>query len=351
MKLGGTMEIAAEALLDKLHKQGELPGVIAVFGEEDYFRSRIMAAVPEAVFGAGDDADREITTFDKDTNLKELAGVINTYPFFGGRSLVILRDEKLLSPKQDSESKKQQLANLVEILADVPEYCTVFINTVKMDKRSKLYTSLKKQANALVCECKSVKPYNLAPWLDAQAKSLGGRLENDAIGTIMEYLAPVDNAPLSLLRQELEKLAVYAGERTTWTRDDVETIFSALPEVSNFALLNAIAERKLPQVLELLAAERKKGTNILPMCGFILFQLRRMWRFKELQAQGYGQAQIASELKMAPFAVKKLVGQCRNFTVQGLNDAVLAIAQLNIDLRKCGRQYPRLEEILVQLLS
>ena len=346
------MEIAAEDLLDKLHKEaGQLHGVIAVFGEEDYFRSRILTAVPDAVFGGTDDADREITVFDKDTNLSQLTGVINTYPFFGGRSLVILRDEKLISPKQDNDSKKQQLAKLVEILADVPDYCAVVISVAKLDKRSRLYTSLKKQADALVCECKSVKPYNLAPWLDAQAKDLGGRLESDAVGTIMEYLAPVDNAPLALLRQELEKLAVYAGERKNWTRDDVETIFSALPEVSSFALLNAIAERRLPQVLELLAAERKKGTNILPMCGFILFQLRRMCRFKELQAQGYGQAQIASELKMAPFGVKKMIGQCCRFTADSITEAILAIAQLNIDLRKGGRQYPRLEEILVQLLS
>ena len=45
--------------------------------------------------------------------------------------------------------------------------------------------------------------------------------------------------------EEIEKLSVYAGERKIWTKDDIEQTFAALPEVSRFALLNAIAEKKL----------------------------------------------------------------------------------------------------------
>ena len=83
----------------------------------------------------------------------------------------------------------------------------------------------------------------------------------------MEYLSVTDNAPLLLLEQEIEKLSVYAGERKIWTKDDIEQTFAALPEVSRFALLNAIAEKKLGQTLELLGEERKHGNTVLALCG------------------------------------------------------------------------------------
>lgn len=154
-------------------------------------------------------------------------------------------------------------------------------------------------------ECKSLKSYQLKPWLNEQAALRGCRFDYEASQTIMEYLSVTDNAPLLLLEQEIEKLSVYAGERKIWTKDDIEQTFAALPEVSRFALLNAIAEKKLGQTLELLGEERKHGNTVLALCGLVSFQLRRLGRVKELLEGRASQAEIASELKAAPFAVKK----------------------------------------------
>lgn len=346
------MEIKAEELLSKIQQRQVAPTwgrVWAIFGEEEYYRQQIAAAIPEAIFAQVASEDRMISIFDKDTNMRDLETAINTYPFFCANSLIILRDEKLLGSKNESENKKQQLDKLATILADVPEYCTVLVNASKLDKRTKLYKTIKKEG--LVCECQSIRPYELGTWLDAQAEHYGARWQRDAMGVIMEYLAPVEKAPLQLLHQEIAKLAIYAGERRNWTRDDVEAIFSALPEASNFALLNFIAERNLPEALQLLAGEKKKGTNILPVCALILFKLRQMLQFMELRRQGYGPKEVAAELKLHPYASKKMQDQCRYFTESKLRTALLDIAQLNVDLRKGGRDYSRLEEILLQLLA
>ncbi|WP_405382452.1 DNA polymerase III subunit delta [Phascolarctobacterium sp.] len=344
------MEIKAEELLYKL-QQGEeqgWPNVMAVYGEEDYYRSKIAAVVPEYVFKGVDPADRDITVFEKDTDLRQLAAVINTYPFFCGKSLVLLKDDKIWT-RQESESKKQQLDKLAEILGDVPDYCTVFISAPKLDKRTKLFKQLKKQG--LVCECLSIKSYELGTWLEEQASKYDARWERDAIGVVLEYLAPVEKAPLQLLQQEIAKLAVYAGERKTWTKNDVEEIFAALPEVSGFAITNSLADHDLAETLLLLAVERKKGTNILPVCALIMFKLRQMLQFMELRRQGYDQKGIAAELKLHPYVARKMQGQCRQFTEETLQQALLAISAMNTDIRKGGRDYARLEEIMVLLLG
>lgn len=343
------MEITAEKIMQQLHKGEQVASVIAVFGEEGYYKDKIAAALPQAVFGDAAQEDREVTVFERDTDLKELSAVINTYPFFSGRSLVVLKDEKLWGGKDAGEKRKQHQEELAVLLADVPDHCQVLVLGEKIDKRSKLYKSLLK--TAAMVECKPVKAYQLKPWLDEQAAARGCRFDYEASQTIMEYLSVTDNAPLLLLEQEIEKLAVYAGQRKIWTQNDVEQVFAALPEVSRFALLNAIAEKRLGQALQLLGEERKHGNTVLALCGLISFQVRRLGRVKELLEGRASQAEIASELKAAPFAIKKMIEQSRRFQLGELERALLEMSQLNIEVRYGGRQFEKLEEIIIKLLS
>lgn len=343
------MEITVEKIMQQLHKGEQVASVIAVFGEEGYYKDKIAAALPRAVFGDAAQEDREVTVFERDTDLKELSAVINTYPFFSGRSLVVLKDEKLWGGKDAGEKRKQQQEELAVLLADVPDHCQVLVLGEKIDKRSKLYKSLLK--TAAMVECKPVKAYQLKPWLDEQAAARGCRFDYEASQTIMEYLSVTDNAPLLLLEQEIEKLAVYAGQRKIWTQNDVEQVFAALPEVSRFALLNAIAEKRLGQALQLLGEERKHGNTVLALCGLISFQARRLGRVKELLEGRASQAEIASELKAAPFAIKKMIEQSRRFQLGELERALLELSQLNIEVRYGGRQFEKLEEIIIKLLS
>ncbi len=133
------MEITAEKIMQQLQKGELAASVIAVFGEEGYYKDKIAAALPKAVFGEAAPEDREITVFERDTDMKELSAAINTYPFFSGCSLVVIKDEKLWGGKDAGEKRKQQQEELAELLADVPEHCQVLLLGEKIDKRSKLY--------------------------------------------------------------------------------------------------------------------------------------------------------------------------------------------------------------------
>lgn len=339
-----------EELLRKLNTREDIQErIILVYGEDAYYRQRISSAIADFVYGETPEEDREISLFEKDTNLGELEGVINSYPFFSGASLVILKDEKLLG-KAESENIKKQQERLGKILNDIPEYCTVFISAVKLDGRTKFAKDLIKQAAA--CSCEPIKVYNLGYWLNDKAEELGGSLDRNAQECIMEYLEPLEVAPLQLLEQELTKLAVYAGERKRWTKRDVEEIFASLPEVGSFALSNAIAEHKLITALEILAAEEKKGTPIIKLCGGIMFQLRKMLQIKELQEEHYNSKQIGEAMGIRFSSIlNKNIDQCSKFNYGDLQTALIALAQLNIDLRSGGRQYSKLKEILIKLLN
>ena len=110
-----------------------------MYGEENYYRSKAASCIKKYVFGSAADEDMEISVFDRDYGFKRLNAAVNTYPFFGGSSLVIISDDKFLPPKKTER-------NLEVILANIPEFCHVFISVSKIDKRGRLYKMLAAEA-------------------------------------------------------------------------------------------------------------------------------------------------------------------------------------------------------------
>ena len=76
-----------------------------------------------------------------------------------------------------------------------------------------------------------------------------------------------------------------------------------------------------------------------------------MLQYLELAGRGYDYKGIIAEMKLNPYVAKNLQREVRGFTTQALTKALLDLAQLNIDLRRGGRDYPRLEEIMLTLLG
>lgn len=95
------MELAPEKLIEMLEKGESLPNVILMYGEENYYRSKAAACIKKYVFGSAADEDMEISVFDRDTDLKRLNAAVNTYPFFGGSSLVIISDDKIFAAEKN----------------------------------------------------------------------------------------------------------------------------------------------------------------------------------------------------------------------------------------------------------
>ena len=345
------MEFSAAQMLDMIKNKDNIPKVLIVWGTESYYKDLLIEAVLATSFTGKTAQEREVITFDKDLPLRELENSINTYPFFSSYNLIVIKDPKLLKndKQQESTNRKEQLGQLTDILLNVPDFTRIICSTIALDKRSKFYKSM--LSEAAVVESKSIKSYNLRSWLVEQAELYGAEWSYDGLERVTEYMSYTDDVPLALLAKEIEKLDTYVGTRKQWTGQDVETIFSALPEVSAFALNNAIAEHKVAEMLELLALEEKKGTNLLKVSGIISSQLRRMLAIKELMSEGADKGMIASTLKIHPFVVQKTMLQCKAFSTISLEEALINLAQLNIELRRGGRKFEQLEESLLILLQ
>jgi DNA polymerase-3 subunit delta len=84
---------------------------------------------------------------------------------------------------------------------------------------------------------------------------------------------------LRLIATELEKLAIYAGERTQITRADVEAVVAPVREEEFFAVGEAVAEGDLGRALQLFHDELRRKANAtavaLPFLGGVAGAVRR----------------------------------------------------------------------------
>ncbi len=339
------MKLTPVEFLNKLKTEADIPRVVALIGEEVFYRDLVRKKMLDLIFSDTPEAEREIHYFDQDVDLGEVEVLVNTYPFFAAKNVVIIKSEKIFK----AADKEKQIERFLTLLENVPEYSTVILQLNALDGRQKATKLLQKDYEYI--ECMPVRPNNLKGWLTEQATTFDRKFDYEAIECIMEYLEPVDFAPLQLLIKELEKLYVYAGDRKVWTRDDVEKIFSALPEVSAFALANAVADKKMLIAIELLQEEKKKKTAVPLLLGMLNAKIRRLLQIQECLRNNMLEQEIIQTLKLGPFLGKITVRQSKNFTERSLRDALMGLNRVAEGLSLGERQYPLIEETLVKLLK
>ena len=207
-------------------------------------------------------------------------------------------------------------------------------------------------------ECQPIKWYQtkaLMPFLQEQAERYGARFDQGAKALIEDYVAAANEVPLLFLEREIEKLALFAGNRKIWTADDVRQMFSQLPQVSNFALGRAIEERNLTLALELIAADRKIDANFVLALFVVTSYKRLLKQVKAMMAKGARQDEIAQTLKKNPYIAKLAMQHARNYSHESLQKALVDLAVLAITSRSGGGdkgwKWSRLEEIIIALVG
>jgi DNA polymerase-3 subunit delta len=122
---------------------------------------------------------------------------------------------------------------------------------------------------------RTIDTLDITSLVDEELKPLGKKLLRDAEAELKNRLGD----DLRLIATELQKLALYAGERVQITRDDVLAVVAPVREEEFFALAEAVGEGDLGKALQLFADELRRKANpssvALPFLGGVASTLRR----------------------------------------------------------------------------
>jgi DNA polymerase III subunit delta len=175
------------------------------------------------------------------------------------------------------------------------------------------------------------KPRDLPGWVRAQFEGRAATIDHDGARALVEIVGD----DLAGLATEADKIATWAAGRPI-TRADVEALATPAREATAWALTDAWGERDIPALLAACEAELERrdpfgiSTRLAAHVGLV----RRVQR---LAADGLPSREIAKQLKLHEFRVKKALGHAGRYSEDELDAAVVRLAALDAAIKGASR--------------
>jgi DNA polymerase-3 subunit delta len=209
-----------------------------------------------------------------------LIDTCNTVPFLASWRLVIV--EGLLDRFEPAATGKRPLVSewqaLIDFLPARPPTTALVFTDSKLTRGNPLLRKLGKLAT--ICEFPALKGPRLQAWIQDRVGEQGAVISPRAVHLLIETAGE----DLWVLANEIEKLSLYAGRRRI-EEADVQRVTSCVREASIFAMVDAIAEKRLPAATRLLHQLLTEGTPPTHLLTMISRQVRLMVQAKEMGRQ------------------------------------------------------------------
>ena len=335
-------------------QKGQLKHVYLLTGEEHYYIDKALSRLFAKLFTSAQEQQASLQKLTGTMDMDDLVGLIETAPFFAPRNVLLLQDSNLFKQKQDDGEQKKvdtgkdkKLERLLAVLADMPEFSyLIFVQNNNLDKRRKIYKAVEKYG--VVMEAEAIRAWNINDWLQGKLQALNKTMDTAAISYFSGVVSTMKTISLEYLDREFDKLALFSKDRLI-TRELLEKVFAGLPEVSAFALLDAISERKAKKSLQLLRRQLNDGTYFASILALLTRHVRQLWQAQVLQQQGIRGKALAKPLELHPFIAEKLGRADMQFPEAVLKRNMLELIEADYYLKTGQAGEEVLEHVVIDL--
>lgn len=192
-------------------KTGVFSNIYLLYGDENYLTDYYSKQIASKCVDEGTEDMNLLKLSSPLPEEDEIDGFINSYPFMSDKKVILIHNSGIL--KKATESQKNFWNSIID---SVPEYAVIIFAEESVDKRNAIYKKLSK--SAVVCECKYQSATELASWVTRIFKSYGKDISRQDAINLAEMCGP----GMYNLKNEVEKLASYALNKSEVTTDDIE---------------------------------------------------------------------------------------------------------------------------------
>ena len=314
--------------------------------------------------------------------LGKLREALNTLPFFGSGKAVWLRDCNFLGEERTASSQAVtealgELANELKTFAW--QNVRLLISAGKVDKRKVFYKALEKIGTVESFTAWSQDDKDWADRAEMAAQEALHKRQKDISDAALGELVNRAGLNARQLENEIEKLALFVGERKKIELADVTAICSRNKTAKAFALGDALGDRDLPRLLkrldeELWETKFDKDKSEIGLLYGLIGKVRALLLLKEMLREGWVKpemdynrfkAQLAgvpadklpadrkfNPLALNPYVLYKALPQVKKYTSQELVRAMDVLLRCNQRLVSSGLDETLvLQQALVQIVA
>ena len=220
--------------------------------------------------------------------------------------------------------RDRQLEPVIAALGELPPDLTLVL--ICRDKAPAKLVKAVKAAGGEVHEFEAPKAREMPRVLIGEAQQLGFRLDPAAARMLVERMGvnPVR------LRNELERLALWAGQGGEVSGEDLEAMVTDTSEAAVWSLSDALIEGDAAAALRIGERLIGQGENVTGLIYGLASRLRGACAAAAQIEEGIPLQQVESSLKMHPYAAKQLVRRLGDTDLGSLRLATETLADLEL---------------------
>ena len=214
---------------------GTLDPLYLVLGDDEYEKAEMASEFEEVV-------DAELRAFNVerfhggDVSLRVILDATRTLPMMVPRRLVVvLRAERLLEPKRESDSATRDADALLTFIQQPPSHATLVLVAGRLDERRRVTKRL--LAKATVVRCGVLETvHDVQRWIRSRIKAQGLRISSDAVAVLAGRVGP----DIARLRDVVERLILFSGDEPEILASDVAAVVGPAVSQDDWAVTRAI---------------------------------------------------------------------------------------------------------------
>ena len=305
--------------------------IYVLYGEDGFLLDAHRQEVTSLVVGTAD-PQTCIAQFDGDAELPVVLDELRTMPFLAPRRLVIIRDADVFV-----SAHREALENYLHSPASAG---TLMLIVSSWPSNTRLYKLV--HETGVAYDCGSAKGQDLGPWLNQRAAKRGKKIQDDAA----ELLVRAVGQTYAMLDGELEKLALYVGDRPAITAADVGQLVTSSAGPAAFALTNAVTRADTAGALRALHGMLTSRGEELKVLGSLGWHLRQALRAAQMAAQGKN----PDTLLRMPFDQKReFLAMLRRRGLAAIQEDVRRLIRADLALKSGTDPTAVLQQLLVEL--
>jgi DNA polymerase-3 subunit delta len=297
-------------------KKNSFKPVYWLEGEEEYFIDKAVEFAERHILNESEASFNLTIFYGKDANWPDVINACRRYPMFAERQVVLLKEAQQM---RDVEKLESYMEN--------PLNSTVFVVSYKekkLDARKKFAKLIKEKGVLLTT--KKMYDNQLPGWTQNLLQTKGLTITPKGLALLIDHIGN----DLTRIENEVDKICVNLGKRTSITEDDIENYIGVSKDYNVFELQSAFAAKDLARSIRII-----QYFEANPKAGPIQLVLPSLYSFfsKVFMIFGAGtkdEKTIATSIGVNPFFIKEYLLAARMYTYPGVEKALLLLHHYNL---------------------
>ena len=293
------------------------------FGEESLLIDEIVELLVENALEKSTRSFNLDVVYGSDVSGKDIAVMASSFPMMGERRVILVREF-------DKTLNKENLLTYFER----PSSSTVLaLISSKPDFRNKVFKALKEFA--IVGEFRQLYENEIPAWVGKRVVRAGKAITPEATERIHTYVG----RSLRDIQNEIEKLCIYVGEKSTIDGDDVNQVVGLSRQFNIFELQKAIGGQELPRAVEILERMLQSGESPIGMIVMLTRYFQKLWLVQELLSRKESEYELAASVGISPAYVKEYTNAARRYSQSHLQSCFFRLAETDEALKSSAMDH------------